>query len=344
MQSLQNNVRDNCFDAIRYILAIVIVISHYSALSGDEMWLGVNVIGERVSIFFAISGYFSVMMYLKNPNPKDFAIRRLKRLLPAYWLTIIVSALVLSLFSELDMSDYFCSSQLYSYVCYNMLFANFMEPCLPGVFLHNELSAVNGALWTMKVEFMLLFTVPLFYLAQKRFGICKSLIAILLFSTAYRIVFDYLHDCTHNNIYSILGRQVGGQLVFFYSGAAVFLFQKTVFAKLPILLPISLLLYIFQSKLTGLEYFVPLAIAICTISVAYHFKFLNIANRFPNISYSMYLVHFPVIQLFVSLDKHREWGGLALLVCVGVTICLGYALWYIAERPFMRKSKQRSGS
>lgn len=341
MQYSQNNVRNNCFDAIRYILAIVIVISHYSALSGNEVWFGVNVISERVSIFFVISGYFSVMMYLKNPKPKEFAIRRFKRLLPAYWLTIIVSAVTFSLFSELDIKDYFCSSQLYSYVCYNMLFANFVEPSLPGVFTHNELTAVNGALWTMKVEIMLLFTVPLFYLAQKRFGIYKSLVVILLFSTVYRIAFEYLYDSTHNNIYSILERQVGGQLVYFYSGAAVYFFQKTIFSKLPILLCISLLVYIFQSKLTVLEYFAPLAIAICTISVAYHFKFLNIANRFPNISYSMYLVHFPVIQLFVSLDKPREWGNVTLFVCMSVTICLGYALWYIAERPFIRRSKLR---
>lgn len=74
----------NCFDAIRYILALLITTAHYCVLFGTHLLNKFDVISNRVSIFFIISRFFSFMMYERMPNPKHFAIKRIKRLILPY--------------------------------------------------------------------------------------------------------------------------------------------------------------------------------------------------------------------------------------------------------------------
>ena len=110
----------NCFDAIRYILALLITTAHYCVLSGTHLLNKFDVISNRVSIFFIISGFFSFMMYQRMPNPKHFAIKRTKRLIPAYWLTIILSVALLSFSSNMGLSEFWVNDQTYSYLISNL--------------------------------------------------------------------------------------------------------------------------------------------------------------------------------------------------------------------------------
>jgi hypothetical protein len=58
----------------------------------------------------------------------------------------------LSLFSNISTSEYFRSPQLFKYFIVNVFFMNFLQPSLPGVFVENGSQAVNGSLWTIKLE------------------------------------------------------------------------------------------------------------------------------------------------------------------------------------------------
>lgn len=328
----------NCFDAIRYILALLITMAHYCELSETHFLQGIDIISNRVSIFFIISGFFSMMMYSKIPDPKHFAIKRLRRLLPAYWLTIILSACLLSLFSDMNFSDFWTNKQTYSYLIANLSFANFLEPGLPGVFANNYMSAVNGALWTMKVELMLLITVPFAYWLMNKIGRNKTLVLIFILSTLYRISMNNLYNITQNEIYNILGRQMGGQLVYFYSGAAVYFYREYILSKGKIILPISILGYLLHTKNIWFGLVAPINMALIITILVFKCKYLFGVGRLPNISYSIYLVHFPIIQTFVHLGLHKFFPLGTLLLSLFTTIVFGYIMWYIAERPFMHKN------
>lgn len=344
MECRQISKNNNCFDAIRYFLAILITVAHYCVLSDTHLTSDFNIIENRVSIFFIISGFFSFMMYDKKPNPWHFAYKRLKRLVPAYWLTILLSVLLLSFISSEDAGCFWTNRQVYKYLSANLTFANFIEPALPGVFENNKMSAVNGSLWTMKVEIMLLITVPFAYAAFSRWGKKRCLLAIFVFSTFYRLVLNHLYSSTGEEIYNILSRQMVGQLVYFYSGAGTYLYKDFLISNTKILLPVTLAAYLFQTKVELLYHISPICLAIIVIIFAFRFKYLYFLCRLPNISYSMYLVHFPIIQTFVWLGLNKDYPIATLLLSLLATIIAAYIMWLIAEKPFMKRNAAKRGN
>lgn len=330
----------NCFDAIRYILALLITTAHYSVLSGTHLLNNFDVISNRVSIFFIISGFFSFMMYQRIPEPKHFAIKRTKRLIPAYWLTIILSVALLSFSSNMGLSEFWVNDQTYSYLISNLAFANFLHPSLPGVFESNPMTAVNGALWTMKVELMLLITVPIAYKTMEKIGRAKTLILIFLISTIYRISVNWLYNSTGDEIYNIMYRQMGGQLIYFYSGAATYIYREYIMSRTRIIIPFAIMIYILHSRYAFLELAAPACMALIVITFAIKFKYLYWVGRLPNISYSMYLVHFPIIQTFIHFGLHKDYPIGTLILSLLSTIVIAYLMWYMAERPFIKKRAQ----
>ena len=62
----------------------------------------------------------------------------------------------------------------------NLIFLNFVHPTLPGVFEGNQLSEVNGALWTLKIEVMFYAAVPLLAWAFRKLGRLPVIAAVYL--------------------------------------------------------------------------------------------------------------------------------------------------------------------
>lgn len=79
------------FDSIRHLRALAVIIVIISHL---ESPFNLGAIG--VDIFFVMSGFLMMMVIQHNPNPVDFAIGRVSRLVPNYWFfTILVFGLIL---------------------------------------------------------------------------------------------------------------------------------------------------------------------------------------------------------------------------------------------------------
>lgn len=117
------------------------------------------------------------------------------------------------------------------------MFLEFLEPCLPGVFTDNIMPAVNGSLWTMKVEVMLYASVPISFLFFQTMEQKNRSFTDFAISISYRECFEYLYDITNNDFYLILGRQMVSQLVYFYSGTAILMFFDKFQKNIKILLP-----------------------------------------------------------------------------------------------------------
>ena len=341
-QQSQNLIKkDNCFDIIRYYLSFIVLFAHFSILSGANNFNWITNSGEAVSGFFILSGFLVYYSYIKKPQLKNYIKKRARRILPPYLFIVLICATGGLFLTSFSVSDYFDSSQLYKYLVANVSFLNFIEPCLPGVFTDNVMPAVNGSLWTMKVEIMLYASVPITFYFFKKWNKCIVLFLIFFISISYRECFLYLYNTTHNEIYSILGRQVGSQLVYFYSGTAILIYFDKFQKYIKFLFPISLAIYILKSELFIFEYLAPFAFAVIIIGIAYNFKYLNFIGKYSNVAYGIYLFHFPVIQTILHFKIHEYNFSLALFLSVLLTVALAFFSWNFIEKPFMHPAQKQ---
>ena len=141
----------NNFDFIRFFLAYSVMFNHFSTLTNtDPFWFVSG--GFRVKGFFIISGFLVMFSFLRTPNVRIFFRKRIQRIMPAYSLVILLCALIGLIMTSLSVHEYLTSSKLYLYLISNIFTFNFICPDLPGVFENNTLHAMNGSLWTIKVE------------------------------------------------------------------------------------------------------------------------------------------------------------------------------------------------
>jgi peptidoglycan/LPS O-acetylase OafA/YrhL len=89
-----------CFEGLRALAAVMVVVHHASSLAGDARSPGfvhrtASVMDSGVAVFFVISGFLIYRPYVaaqlagrKPLRPRAFFWRRLLRLVPAYWVAL----------------------------------------------------------------------------------------------------------------------------------------------------------------------------------------------------------------------------------------------------------------
>lgn len=329
-------------DVVRYVLAISIIVSHVDILMGYDVWWPVSPY-TCVSAFFALSGFLIYPSYLKHKTLKSYVAARARRILPSYMFIVVACAIGLAAVSTLPARDYFASSGLWAYLAANLSFLNFLHPSLPGVFDNPEFAmpAVNGALWTMKVEWALYLTFPITawgLLKMKNRGRMTLLLIILAASILYRLGFIYMYEHTGKAIYDILGRQFFGQLAFFYAGVILY-FKKdwlvnnrwwVIGGVIALLLAEPYIPY-------GRPLLSPLTISTAVVWLSIIGEWGRSLSRHDNVSYDIYLFHFPIIQLAVQGGlKEWPWWGSFLLI-TAVTAILAVIEWNVIGKPFYRR-------
>ena len=84
-------------DAVRGFAVLVVFVSHAANDGMLPEWLGNGAGQMGVQLFFLLSGYLMAMCYSTRPasitNIRQFAIGRIARILPLYWLVLVLSAL-----------------------------------------------------------------------------------------------------------------------------------------------------------------------------------------------------------------------------------------------------------
>ena len=328
---IQTVKEENNFDFIRFFLAYSVMFNHFSTLTEtDPFWFVSG--GFRVKGFFIISGFLVMFSFLRTPDTRVFFLKRVRRIMPAYALTILLCAAMGLFLTTLSYTDYLTSSHLYAYLVSNLCTLNFLCPDLPGVFQDNALTAVNGSLWTIKVELMLYLCVPVIYWLLARYNKLACLSLIYLLSFAYLSLFDYLHDATGNSFYEFLKRQFPGQMTYFISGVILLAYLPKFREYMRYIFPASVLLFLLRD-IWFLRIFEPLALASIIISVAYSCKWLHFFNRMGNFSYGIFLLHFPLIQVFIQLGLAAYNWLLTLALTTVICTYLGHLSWKYIEKP-----------
>lgn len=343
----------NNFGAIRYILAFAIFLSHFNVLTGSDLWFPISGY-YRVCSFFVMSGFLIYGSFFRSTDWKDYLRNRAWRILPSYLIAVIACAILLFAVSDYPAEVYFTSSQWFKYLIANVTALNFIEPSLPGVFESHPETAVNGSLWTMKVEWMLyLFIIPVIWFTRRsgwRFWVV--FLIILAFSVIYKMTLTYLAETTGKNLYSILAKQIGGQLAFFYSGVFLYTYLHHVKRWKYVIATISLCVLI-----AGVNFFgdhplfsfllFPLSLSGTVVSLAFIGTWGRWAEMFENCSYEIYLFHFPLIQLARHFDLTSKLGiGITFTLVFVITAATGYFVAKYISAPLRRahRSSKRASA
>jgi peptidoglycan/LPS O-acetylase OafA/YrhL len=328
---------NNNLDLVRFALASMVFVSHAHDLSGVG---ALSILSAAVSstlavqAFFVISGFLIFQSFDRSSSMRSYAEKRIRRILPAYLLVVVACALGLSLISTLPIGGYFGDRGFWSYLAANLTFLNFLAPELPGVFDANLVKAVNGALWTLKIEVAFYVAVPICVWLFARLGRDRVLIAIYLLSVAYAAACLWLAQSRGGGFVE-LSRQLPGQMTYFVAGAAIY-YHFDIFRRhaIPMLL-LGIALFLLSSVIAELA-LRPIGLALLVMSVSFG-PYLGRFGRYGDFSYGIYIVHFPVLQTLIALGAARLPPLLFLLLSVLIVGVLAFAMWHLVEKRFLRR-------
>jgi peptidoglycan/LPS O-acetylase OafA/YrhL len=335
--------KENSFDFFRLLFAFSVFVAHFGLLTPhDTSWFPVTS-GMGVGGFFIISGFLITRSYYKSKNLRDYTVKRIRRIVPAYMLIVLCCAVFLSLLSSLSLPDYFSNKDFFNYLAANVSFLNFVQPALPEVFTNNLLPYVNASLWTIKVEICLYAFVPILALCIKRKpGFLFAVLYVLSFLFIWYM--DILYEASAKKIYEILSRQFFGQIRFFISGVALLFYFDWLKRQWKWLLPVACVAFsaIYFAHLQVIDFLYPFAFAVIIISSAYLFSRLKAVARFGDFSYGVYLFHFPIIQAIVHLGWFRGNPFLLFTTCFAIILLLSCLSWHLLEKRVLKRANPKT--
>lgn len=332
--------KKNNFGVVRFFLALLVFVAHFLELGEIK---DLSSIGQwansvlAVQLFFVLSGYFSVSSFERTKSVADFFRKRFFRIYPAYAFVVVMAFLCFAFISDLGVKSYFASLASWQYLGANLLFANFLAPVLPGVFEHNFLPAINGSLWTLKIEVAYFLLVPAIMFLRNRLGKWPINFALIICAVFYAVLIEKIFDGN-----DVLLKQLPGQLHWFAFGLIAFdlrykICEMKSWMYFAILVPCMVL----QNWWPQAYLFVAVALL---FGVGLKLPFVKFSDWLGNISYSFYLIHFPLIQLLVYLGLAGNDHGLSLLTALPALMMISYLIFRFIEEPLIHKSKNQISS
>ena len=262
-------VGKNNFDLLRFLFAVTVLLVHSYVLS-DAHALSIlsKLLSSELAVkcFFIVSGFLIFMSYENTDHNGQFFLKRARRIYPAYFSVVLLCVLFGSVFATCSFSEYWSFPTL-KYIIANLIFLNFLQPNLPGLFEGNTLQAVNGALWTLKIEVMFYLFVPLAVMAFRRFGRLRVLFFLYISSVVYSLIVFEIARRTGVGAFLELQRQLPGQLTYFIAGATGYYYLEYLIKRAVWLVALALVAFALQAWLPWLAV-EPLAIGILVVYFA----------------------------------------------------------------------------
>ena len=272
-----------------------------------------------VELFFILSGFCLAYPTLESIQSKgaaifdvdQFAARRITRIVPPYWIAIACISIALTISGK--------APALYEIVR-NLLF------------IDGEDSKINGSFWSLGVEFRWYFLFPFLLLLFVRSRRAFALVGALVLGAT-------LTQAKSEDLFMLPGFMLG----IVAAWMSFLKLPRVAFLAACCTLVGSAVATVFLATTNGWD-----SQHVQTAFVA-AFSLVLIANASALIrrilslrllslvgvaSYSIYLVHQPVLDWLVSIGVHPIFAAV-------LAICAGFAFWYAAERPFVSGSERK---
>jgi len=361
--SVKSGVKLAGFNALRGLAAILVFVFHFWGLArmGDVSLGGVDLTNffdsghVGLDMFFALSGFLIFRSIYRNGVNRQYFLRRLLRIAPIYYFSIIVVLIFLTpegLTTVAGMWD----------VLSHALFVQ--------SFSIDTYYGINPVLWSLSVEMLFYLFLPLFFLLSGRkgwrilLGICVML-GISYFYRNYMNNFHEVWNSTQRMIYTenFVGRldqfawgMLASFLVLKGEGLSVAWRKILNFVSLPLIVIGFVGIYlgmdafhVYKSSFRDiyfLQMFLHSLIALSASMVMFGFAYASkwfqflVGNRVVGyagmISYSFYIWHFVISEQVVKLEVSLLWKFVISFVLISLFSSVTY---YLIERPFLKLKK-----
>lgn len=324
---------------LRGISVLLVVLFHLEIGGIESGFLGVD-------IFLVISGFLMAILYDKNVKVKDFFFKRARRLLPAYFITILATLVV---------AFFITTPNEFNSVVEQSVFATFLASNIG--FWNGNSYFYKAAfqpllhLWSLGLEIQFYLLVPFLFRAfSKRkvaFPICLLLSLVACFymigistKTAFFMtplrLWEFLIGYGVAKYLTKDGAVKNASSSSWLGGAAL-----TVILGIPFMKVDGVALNFISGHPGIFALIVSLAtgtvLAFGIPKVIEKSKLGTVLEIFGKYSYSVYLVHFPVIVLYL----YQPFSGTNLkpsslaqtFVLLGITLILSMLMYHFVENP-----------
>jgi peptidoglycan/LPS O-acetylase OafA/YrhL len=326
----------NNFDLIRFLAASSVVLSHSFQLptgrvEDDPLWglsHQTSTIGSMaVWIFFIISGYL-ITSSAERSRPFGYFMARVLRIFPALLLVSFISSFLLGPLIT-NNPGYWTDFQTYKYFLGNASLIQ-IQYTLPGVFTQNAFrDIVNGALWTLKIEFYcyIVFGLLMFVFVSNRKYIISWFFAFLY--VGYYFVQNEMFPAN---------LQANFDLFRYFAAGGVFYLWREQMPLKPVLAWLALGMVVLGVA-TGLTRFIfPIAGTYLVLHLALGERYANFATR-GDFSYGIYLWGFPIQQLLVMRLPNSSWYT-NFLSALPIATFLAFISWHLIEKRALSLKKR----
>jgi len=285
---------------------------------------------SKVPMFFALSGFLVAGSAMRTRQLTRFLGLRLLRILPALFVEVFLSAVILGgVFTELPLREYFTSSGFWSYF-YNII--GYVHYFLPGVWEHSQgTPVVNGNLWTLPYEFES-------YVLMSALMILGIVYRPKLFTALFVAVTIPLLVANSFYGYGITPAHLGGRVMVYYfaTGLLIYLWRYRIIFHETTFVVCGAISY-WLMMYTTTVYIYPLLLAYVTIYIGLfpfpQFKLLKSGDY----SYGIYLYGYPVTRALIEAVPALR-GNLALASLSAITLSCVFAAfsWHAIEKHFLK--------
>lgn len=336
--------KDNNLNLIRFIAALLVLISHSFALTSGNtntepfrLSLGISLGQIAVDIFFIISGFLVTGSYFSKKNVYEFLWARALRIYPALIVSVLFCVFVVGLyFTKYSLSGYIFSVDTYQYIIKNSILLFGVDYHLPGVFLDLPYArAINGSLWTLPHEVrmylvlgFILYLVLYIETKWKRM-VFKRIMFIICSLVFLSYAANYLYVFSQGSFIRLLAMFVLGVTFFIWKEKITL--SLNIFCMGVVVLLFSMLM---SNILFSIVYFIVLPYLIfflAYIPAGGVRKFNSIGDY----SYGVYIYAFPVQQSIMSIMIDVTSFKMICLSFI-FTILLAIISWHIIEKKFLK--------
>jgi peptidoglycan/LPS O-acetylase OafA/YrhL len=274
-----------------------------------------------VQLFFMVSGFVIFMTLEKCQHLFEFWWRRFARIYPAYVtamaLTFVVSSAAGPASYQSSLRDVLVGMTI-------------MTPFISGA------RFVDGVYWTLVVELQFYLFVGVVYLVAPRHFVAAWLVPV----AAATVLWVAGGHTEHGTLRAVASRVlIAPHLPLFTAGIAMYFFHRKRVASAVALTALALIPYCVVTFREPLSTHIAHAVLVLAFAlfVVNRLKWLAVAPvlLLGNISYSLYLTHFKIGVIVISLLKRRLQlpDSVAALVASGICIGLAYTLYRAIELP-----------